>query len=86
MSVQVEQLTKIYGTQRAVDQIAFTAKPGEILGFLGPNGAGKTTTMKMITGYLPPSEGKLNVCGIDVVKDTLEAQKQIGYFCPFIDF
>jgi ABC-2 type transport system ATP-binding protein len=79
MSVQVEQLTKIYGTQRAVDHIAFEAKPGEILGFLGPNGARKTTTMKMITGYLPPSEGKLSVCGIDVVEDTLTAQREIGY-------
>ncbi len=79
MSVKVEQLTKIYGTQRAVDSINFTAKAGEILGFLGPNGAGKTTTMKMITGYLPPSEGKLSVCDIDVVEDTLTAQQQIGY-------
>lgn len=79
MSVKVEQLTKIYGTQRAVDNIAFTAKPGEILGFLGPNGAGKTTTMKMITGYLPPSAGQLTVCDIDVVENTLDAQKEIGY-------
>ena len=79
MSVQVEHLTKLYGTQRAVDDIAFTARPGEILGFLGPNGAGKTTTMKMITGYLPPSAGTVRVCDIDVVEDTLAAQRQIGY-------
>lgn len=79
MSVKVEQLTKIYGTQRAVDDIAFEARPGEILGFLGPNGAGKTTTMKMITGYLPPSAGTLTVCDINVVENTLDAQKEIGY-------
>ena len=79
MSVKVEQLTKIYGTQRAVDDIAFEARPGEILGFLGPNGAGKTTTMKMITGYLPPSAGSLTVCDIDVVENTLDAQREIGY-------
>lgn len=79
MSVKVKQLTKIYGTQRAVDNIAFTAKPGEILGFLGPNGAGKTTTMKMITGYVPPSAGELEVCDINVVEDTLAAQREIGY-------
>lgn len=79
MSVQVKSLTKTYGTQRAVDNIAFEAKPGEILGFLGPNGAGKTTTMKMITGYLPPTEGELSVCGINVVEDTLNAQRQVGY-------
>jgi ABC-2 type transport system ATP-binding protein len=79
MSVHVQQLTKIYGTQRAVDDIDFEAKPGEILGFLGPNGAGKTTTMKIITGYLPPTAGQVTVCGIDVVTHTLDAQRQIGY-------
>ncbi|PSR11977.1 MAG: gliding motility-associated ABC transporter ATP-binding subunit GldA [Bacteroidetes bacterium] len=79
MSVNVQQLTKIYGTQRAVDGIDFEAKPGEILGFLGPNGAGKTTTMKIITGYLPPTAGQVTVCGIDVVTNTLDAQRQIGY-------
>ena len=79
MSVKVEQLTKIYGTQRAVDTIDFEIKTGEILGFLGPNGAGKTTTMKMITAYLPPTEGKIFVDGIDVVEDSLVAQSLIGY-------
>jgi ABC-2 type transport system ATP-binding protein len=79
MSVHVQHLSKVYGTQRAVNKINFQAKPGEILGFLGPNGAGKTTTMKMITGYLPPSEGQVSVCGIDVVADTLSAQRVIGY-------
>ncbi len=79
MSVKIEQLTKIYGTQRAVDAIDFEIKTGEILGFLGPNGAGKTTTMKMITAYLPPTEGKVFVDGIDVVEDSLAAQSLIGY-------
>ncbi|RME98509.1 MAG: gliding motility-associated ABC transporter ATP-binding subunit GldA [Bacteroidetes bacterium] len=79
MSVDVSHLTKIYGTQRAVDDVSFTAHPGQILGFLGPNGAGKSTTMKIITGYLNPSEGQVRVCGLDVTKDTLAAQRQIGY-------
>lgn len=79
MSVSVQALTKIYGAQRAVDRITFSARPGEVLGFLGPNGAGKTTTMKMITGYLPPDEGKVEVCGLDVENDPLGVQRQIGY-------
>ena len=79
MSVKVEQLTKIYGSQRAVDSINFEINTGEILGFLGPNGAGKTTTMKMITAYLPPTAGKIFVDGIDVVENNLAAQALIGY-------
>ncbi len=79
MSVKVEALTKIYGKQRAVDQLTFEAKPGEILGFLGPNGAGKTTTMKILTGYIPATEGKAYVCGRDVAEDALEARKLLGY-------
>ncbi|MFN5334069.1 MAG: ATP-binding cassette domain-containing protein, partial [Bacteroidota bacterium] len=59
MSIEVHQLTKTYGTQKAVDQISFQAKPGEIVGFLGPNGAGKSTTMKMISGYLEPDGGEI---------------------------
>lgn len=79
MSVKVEQLTKIYGTQKAVNEVSFEAKKGEILGFLGPNGAGKTTTMKIITCFIPQTEGKVNVCGFDVEKETLEVRKRIGY-------
>ena len=79
MSVKVEALTKIYGEQRAVDQLTFEARPGEILGFLGPNGAGKTTTMKILTGYIPATEGKAYVCGRDVAEDALEARKLLGY-------
>ncbi|MBP9186040.1 MAG: gliding motility-associated ABC transporter ATP-binding subunit GldA [Bacteroidia bacterium] len=79
MSIQVEQLTKIYGTQRALDGISFEAKQGEILGFLGPNGAGKSTTMKILTGYLPQTSGIAKVCGFDVATQAIEVKKQIGY-------
>ncbi|MGZ3880741.1 MAG: gliding motility-associated ABC transporter ATP-binding subunit GldA [Flavisolibacter sp.] len=79
MSVEVRGLTKIYGEQRAVDNISFSVNKGEIVGFLGPNGAGKSTTMKMITGYLEPTAGDVNVSGIDVNKTPLDAKKRIGY-------
>ena len=79
MSIVVEALAKSYGTQKAVNKISFSIKRGEIVGFLGPNGAGKSTTMKMITGYLLPDEGRINVAGIDVTKNALEAKKKIGY-------
>ncbi len=79
MSIQVEQLTKIYGTQRALDGISFEAKQGEILGFLGPNGAGKSTTMKILTGYIPQTSGIAKVCGFDVATQSIEVKKQIGY-------
>ncbi|HUM46002.1 MAG TPA: gliding motility-associated ABC transporter ATP-binding subunit GldA [Chitinophagales bacterium] len=79
MSIIVSGLTKIYGTQRAVDAISFEVKPGEVLGLLGPNGAGKSTTMKILTGYLPQSEGSASVCGFDVEKQSMEARRHIGY-------
>jgi ABC-2 type transport system ATP-binding protein len=79
MPVEVRNLTKIYGEQRAVDNISFSINQGEIVGFLGPNGAGKSTTMKMITGYLEPSAGDINVNGVDVKKIPLDAKKKIGY-------
>src|ERR671932_769287 len=79
MAIEVKGLTKIYGTQRAVDNISFQIGKGEIVGFLGPNGAGKSTTMKMITGYLEPDSGAINVSGIDVRKEPLESKKKIGY-------
>lgn len=79
MSVIVENLTKIYGEQHAVDNISFEAKKGEILGFLGPNGAGKSTTMKILTSFIPQSSGKATVCGFDVEKDAMELRKKIGY-------
>lgn len=79
MSILVENLVKVYGNQRAVDNISFEAKPGQVLGFLGPNGAGKTTTMKIITCFLPQTEGKVTVCGHDTMKDSLAVRRQIGY-------
>jgi ABC-2 type transport system ATP-binding protein len=79
MSVTVKGLTKLYGEQKAIDQVSFTAGKGEILGFLGPNGAGKTTTMKIITGFIPQTEGSAEVCGFDVSKSPLEVRQRIGY-------
>jgi ABC-2 type transport system ATP-binding protein len=79
MSVIVSNLTKLYGTQKAIDSISFEAKKGEALGFLGPNGAGKSTTMKILTCFIPQSEGKAEVCGIDVEKDAIAARRMIGY-------
>ncbi|HEX2533695.1 MAG TPA: gliding motility-associated ABC transporter ATP-binding subunit GldA [Chitinophagaceae bacterium] len=79
MSIEVKELTKIYGTQRAVNGISFSIGKGEIVGFLGPNGAGKSTTMKMITGYLEPDGGEVTVSGINVRHDALGAKRRIGY-------
>ncbi len=79
MSVKVNGLTKIYGTQRAVDQVTFEAKQGEVLGFLGPNGAGKTTTMKIITAFIPQTEGTATVCGYDTNSDPIAVNEKIGY-------
>jgi len=79
MSIKVSQLTKIYGTQKAVNAVSFTVNKGEIVGFLGPNGAGKSTTMKIITGYLEPEEGRVEVCGISTHSHGVECRKKIGY-------
>jgi ABC-2 type transport system ATP-binding protein len=79
MSIEVRSLLKVYGEQQAVNNISFSVKQGEIVGFLGPNGAGKSTTMKIITGYLQPDGGGVTVCGIDVQTDGLAAKKKIGY-------
>ena len=79
MSLEVNQVVKQYGHQLAVNEISFTVKKGEILGFLGPNGAGKSTTMKMATGYIPPDAGSISVLGIPVQENPIEVQKHIGY-------
>lgn len=79
MSVKVDQLTKVFGTQRAVDNITFSVEKGEILGFLGPNGAGKSTTMRILTGFIPPSDGVAEICGYDVEKHPIEARRRVGY-------
>lgn len=79
MSVVVQDLTRRYGEQRAVDAISFEAHPGEILGFLGPNGAGKTTTMKMLTGFIKPSSGTAMVGGYDVTQHPMAVRQRVGY-------
>ena len=79
MSIEVKDLLKVYGEQKAVNHISFKVEKGEIVGFLGPNGAGKSTTMKIITGYLEPNGGEAIVCGIPVKNDPLAAKKKIGY-------
>jgi ABC-2 type transport system ATP-binding protein len=77
--IRVENLTKAYGTKLAVDDISFTVERGEVLGFLGPNGAGKSTTMRVITGYIPASSGRVSVGGHDLVSDSIAARQMIGY-------
>ena len=77
--IELENVTKYYGDFPAVTDISFRVERGEVLGFLGPNGAGKTTTMKIVTGFIPPSSGKVTIAGYDVVSDSLEARKHIGY-------
>jgi ABC-2 type transport system ATP-binding protein len=77
--IQVENLSKYYDREKAVENISFTINDGDILGFLGPNGAGKTTTMKMLTGYMPPTNGKITVDGLDLVDHSIEIRKRIGY-------
>jgi ABC-2 type transport system ATP-binding protein len=79
VSVKVVNLSKVFGTQIAVDSISFEARPGKILGFLGPNGAGKSTSMRMLTGYLSPSAGYAEICGKNILTSALEAKKLIGY-------
>lgn len=76
MSISVQHLTKIYGEQRAVDDISFEVPAGQIVGFLGPNGAGKSTTMKILTCFIPPSAGEAKVCGFDGMKDPIEVKKE----------
>jgi gliding motility-associated transport system ATP-binding protein len=77
--IQVTNLTKWYGLRKAIDGLNFHAKNGEIVGFLGPNGAGKTTTMRILTAFMPPSEGRAIVAGYDVVEESLEVRKRVGY-------
>jgi ABC-2 type transport system ATP-binding protein len=77
--IKIDNLVKSFGTKRAVDGISFTVERGEVLGFLGPNGAGKSTTMRMITGFMPPTEGSVAVGGYDVAESPLEAKRLIGY-------
>ncbi len=79
MSIEVQNITKIYGEQHALDDVSFTIGTGEIVGFLGPNGAGKSTMMKILTCYLPQSEGTAKVCGMDVTEDSIAIRQKVGY-------
>ncbi|HZM46668.1 MAG TPA: ATP-binding cassette domain-containing protein [Burkholderiales bacterium] len=77
--IKVENLTKAFGSKLAVNDISFTVERGEVLGFLGPNGAGKSTTMRMVTGFIPPTSGKITIGAYDVVEDPLPAKRLFGY-------
>jgi ABC-2 type transport system ATP-binding protein len=79
MSIEVKNLTKLYGEQKALNTVSFSLAKGEIVGFLGPNGAGKSTMMKILTGYIPPSEGEAFVGGLDVQAEGIEVRKKVGY-------
>lgn len=79
MSIVIRNLTKLYGTQKAIDNISFSINSGEIVGFLGPNGAGKSTTMKILCGYIPQSSGVAEVCGMEVKNEPIGVKKRIGY-------
>jgi ABC-2 type transport system ATP-binding protein len=77
--IQVEGLTKDYGPRRAIEALSFNTDKGEILGFLGPNGAGKTTTMRILCGYMPPTSGKAKIAGYDVIDQSIEVRRRVGY-------
>lgn len=77
--IRTTGLTKDYGTRRAIDNLTFEANQGEVVGFLGPNGAGKTTTMRILTGYMPPTQGTAQIAGFDVVEESIEVRKRVGY-------
>jgi len=77
--IEVENLHKHFGSKVAVDDVTFTVNKGEVLGFLGPNGAGKSTTMRMVTGYLPPSKGRVSIGGADIEEEEIAAKSKIGY-------
>ena len=79
MTVVVKDISKLYGPQKAVDAISFSASNGHILGFLGPNGAGKSTTMKILTCFIPQTSGTATVCGFDVSENPLQVRRNIGY-------
>src|SRR5690349_21082429 len=77
--IEVRDLSKTYGPHKAISHLSFTVNKGEVVGFLGPNGAGKTTTMKIITGFMPPTEGHVSVAGFDVFENPIEVKRRIGY-------
>ena len=79
MSIEVNNLTKLYAKQKAIDAISFSTRAGKVTGFLGPNGAGKSTTMKILTGFIPQTSGTATVCGFDVVTQSREVRRNVGY-------
>lgn len=78
-AIEVENLTKFYGPARGIEDVSFTVEQGEIMGFLGPNGSGKTTTMRILTCFFPPTSGTARICGYDILKDSLEVRRRMGY-------
>ena len=79
MSIEIKNVSKLYGKQTALNDVSFSIAGGEVVGFLGPNGAGKSTMMKIITSFIPPTEGQATVCGFDVSTDPIEVRKKVGY-------
>ncbi|MCX6271142.1 MAG: ATP-binding cassette domain-containing protein, partial [Bacteroidetes bacterium] len=79
MSIEANHITKVYGKQKALDEVSFSIKSGEIAGFLGPNGAGKSTMMKILTCFIPPTSGTATVFGFDVLEQSMEVRKKVGY-------
>lgn len=79
MSIEVKNISKLYGDQKALNDVSFNINSGDIVGFLGPNGAGKSTMMKILTGYIPPSAGEASVCGFDVKEESLAVRAKVGY-------
>jgi len=79
MSINVSNISKLYGKQKALDDISLSIRPGEVVGLLGPNGAGKSTLMKILTCYIPPTSGDASVCGFDVLEQSMEVRKRVGY-------
>lgn len=79
MSIKVTEITKIYGKQKALDAVSFEIAPGEVVGLLGPNGAGKSTIMKILTCFIPPTSGDASVCNFDVLEQSIEVRKKVGY-------
>ena len=79
MSISIKNLTKIYGEQKALDNINIEIEQGQVVGLLGPNGAGKSTMMKILTCFIPPTEGEVKVCGYDIFDDPMQVRANIGY-------
>lgn len=79
MSIKVSGVSKFYGQQKALDDVSFEVGKGEVVGFLGPNGAGKSTMMKIITCFIPPSEGSVQVCGFDIISQSMDVRRSVGY-------